>query len=551
MGLKNLSNIKFTPEQDAKLATALHSLAKFAILETFEPSYYAKANEHAMKALEKHGKVLQEYPEYYKEMFSNEEYTFEFLDAHIIVSALFLFSIGVDYEQLSKVLSKVQINRLSLLFDNMLVANDIIGSSIEKKRIRAMLLEYLSRLEADRGAQYCAFYAVKYKHRLQSLFASLRIKRKKLSPVWQELMDFLFINKTKREVFTFDVLKEVVKLRKQNKTKELLEKIKKLPFTTFHGYAYAVIKEAVFERTDLMSNNELRRYLRKVGETGKLDTEEAKEKVAERLKKAPSDLFSLLNAYIALVLEDPAGETIFDILVERMDEAIMRMKEIVGDLNVGVAVDVSANTDGYAFLLKKEFQEALMKGEPVPKWANITLRKMYGKNLILAYCIAMAANNKEMMLFNDTIKTVNLVEEELLIESFLEALHDFIPDGGSAPLYPLELLVAQNPDMIFIVSDFNENVPMKGAFKLRLAEIARSYKKPIFLLQTDVDVTELTSVEKVIFEEKLENVYIIPIRMFSQLGKIADTLELEEKIKKIVAQIIKTVNRRPDVEVFA
>jgi len=547
MGLKNLSNIKFTPEFDTKLATALHSIAKFAILETFEPSYYAKANEHAMKALEKHREVMDEYPEYYKELFINEEYTKDFLDAHIIVSALFLFAKGVDYEQLSSVLSSVQINRLSLLFENMLAADSIIGAHIDKKKVRAMLYEFLARLEADRGKEYCAFYAVKYRRKLQSLFASLRIKRKKLSELWKELMDFLFINKTKREQFSKRVLNEVVALRKKNTD---LKFIKKTPFTTFHGYMYKTLKEKVYERTDLMSNNELRRHLRKIGETGKLEDKEVKAKITERVKRAPSGIFALLNTFMALELMDEEQEVVFDTLVEKIDDMIMKMKTIVESMNIGVAVDVSANTAGFSHLLDKEFQKLLAEGEHVPKWANIVLRKTFGKNLLIAYCVAMASKNKQLMLFNDTFKTVNVVEDNLLIESFLEALHGFKPDGGSAPLYALETLVAKNPNMIFIVSDFNENVPMKGAFKLRIADLAREYKKPIFLLQTDVDVTELTSVERVIFEEKLQNVYIVPIGKFTQIEKILETLELEQKIKEMVAKVIKTVRQRPDVEVF-
>jgi hypothetical protein len=83
---------------------------------------------------------------------------------------------------------------------------------------------------------------------------------------------------------------------------------------------------------------------------------------------------------------------------------------------------------------------------------------------------------------------------------------------------------------------------------MKIAELAKSFKKPIFLLQTELDITELTALEKVIFDEKLTNVYLIPIKRLEHLKQVLETIEFDERIKEL---IIKIVRQRPDVEVYA
>jgi hypothetical protein len=534
MGLRDITNIEFDPNLDAQLLSDLHSLVKFSILETFEPDYYARSNTHTRNAIEKHRLLFEKYPEHYREIFSNKEIVEFMLDAHIIMFSLFLLTTDSDMELILNNLKRVQVNRIFLLFKNALNAQEFIGSPIEKGKIRTLFYYFLERLEAERKPSYCVYYGVKYRHALQDLFASLRVKKEKLSDLWQEISDFLFINKSKRGKFNYPLLNEINELRK-NDDKINLEELKQIPFSTFIGYAWRIynkhftdpeaIKKEIFKRTDLMTNNELKKYLKLIEQAGGMKKNKEREKIKERLERAPSSIIAMLNALF--VTEKKSKQLLLQTLEKKLNQVIKQVKSKLESKNIGIAIDVSGNTAGYQYLLEPKFQQQLNEGQPIPKWAKNIMRRIFPKNLTLGYVISKASMNPEFLLFNDTLHEIKVAD--LDTAEFLNALTKFESDGGTAPLFALEELIKKNPDVIVMISDFNENVPFKGALRQKLPELAKEYGKPIILLQTDVDISELTSLENTIFEKNLANVMLIPIYALEQLDKIMEMLDLEEK----------------------
>jgi hypothetical protein len=534
--MKNFSNTKFNPEVNEKIVEKLHSLAKFAILETFEPDYYGTAKDHALAGLEKHKEIYGKYPEYYVDLFTTEELCKRFLDAHIIIASMFLLDRGVDLEIILENLKKVQINRAFLFFTNALNSQVITGGALPKSEVRGLFYEFLSRIEEQKGKDYTAFFAVKYRNKLQALFASLRIKRKKLSPLWQELMDFLFINKTKRHAFTIAALQWIVNVRNLRNT-DAVKKANKVPFTTVIGYAWKImkaegytaeeIKKWLMSRTDLMSNTEVKRAVRQIEESGQLKTEAQKKKVAARVKRAPGDVFGLLNMLFAAPPETYA--ITLEAIEEKTKKVIKELEKTFKNKKVAVGVDVSGNTVGAVRRVAGK---------------ELVMRRTYDKNILTSFVLSEISKEGKVLFFNETTEEIEFGE----LKELLGELQVFKPDGGSAPYYALKKLIETSPDAIVMISDFNENIPIRGMLAMKIAELAKSFKKPIFLLQTELDITELTALEKVIFDEKLTNVYLIPIKRLEHLKQVLETIEFDERIKEL---IIKIVRQRPDVEVYA
>lgn len=533
MGFGNVSNVKFVPQIDEELFKELHKMVKVAILEDFTPNYYADPDEVALSALKAHKLFFEKYPEEYKELFRSSELIDLYLDAHIIVAAMFLLKTDMDINEVIKSLRRIQINRFFMFFENINIADRLIDANYEKKVLREIIYEYLRRLEAEKGKDYCTFYSVKYRKKLQNLFASLRIKRSKLSDLWKECMDYIFINKTKRKEWTYQIFKEIMEMRSK-KTITSLKNAKKVPYSVIIGHAWKIlkkkgkteeeIKEFLLNRTDLMSNTEVKRSLRQLEETGKLENVEVKEKIKERIKKAPTDIFELLTALF--VLDNEAKELTIEAIENDTKKLVEKLKEKIQKQDIGIGIDISGNTVGY-------------------ETDYFTLRRTFDKNILIGYILSQLSSIKDVLLFNERSIFINLDED---IKDILEEVIDFQPEGGSAPYYALERLIEHDPDMIIMISDFNENYPIRGILAAKLSTLARQYKKPIILLQTEYDISNITELINIMTEEHLTNVYILPIKKAEQLRQIAETLELEEKIKKVIEKIMR---KRKDIEVFA
>lgn len=519
----------------------LHTLAKFCMLETFEPDYYGNASDHAKAGLEKHKEVYDLYPGYYKEIFTESELTKRFLDCHIVISALFLANLpNVDPEFILKTLKTIQINRVFLFFTNALKSENIIGSKLSKAFIRGLFYEFLERLEQERGKDYAAFFTVKYRSKLQALFAAFRIKKERLSVFWREALGIIFANKYKDKLFSMRVFREMQTLRR----KDMLSfgDIKKVPFSVLIGYIWKYlradgkspeeIKEYLMSRTDLMSNTEVKRSLKQLQDAGKLGTKEQRVKIEKRVKKAPSDVFSLLN--MLFVSEDEMANITVNAIETKVNKLSEELKKLFKDKKLGIAADVSGNTVG------AERQIGNRK---------IVMRRTFDKNILTAWFLSRISKKSEFLLFNEYIQYVDIAFMDL--KTLLKEIINFKPDGGSAPYIALnDIMILEKGEMdaIIMISDFNENVPIRGLFAMKLPELARKFNKPIFLLQTELDITEITSLEKVIFDEKLDNVYLIPIKRLEHLKQVLETIELDDEIKALIIQIM---TKRSDVEVFA
>ena len=533
MGFKNLSNVKFAePQQDSETISKLHSLAKFSMLETFEPSYYGSIQDHALAGLKKHLEIYHELPEEYDLMFTEEGLNKYFLDCHKVIAAMFLTHSGVKEEIIFQILDTVQVNRVFLYFLNMFNENflQLTQLTFTKAQVRNIFYKFLAKLEREWVPTHIANFTVKYRNKLQSLFALLRVKRRHLSEFWKEAMDFLFMNKSERKTWTQRAFYEVSELRTK-RTITALKNTKNVPFSNYLGFAWKIlkekgrtdeeIKEYLYSRTDLMTNNEIKRYLRQLQEADQLETKEAKEKIQKRVQKAPSDIFSLLTAL--RVLKNEVKELTLDTMELKIKKLIEEIKGHFKDKNVGIAVDVSRNTIGY-------------------ETDHLTMRRTTDKNLLSGFILAHISKLQAITLFNESHVTGNYTD--VSIKEFLNEIITIEGDGGSAPGKVLRVLTKLHYDMLIMISDFNENIPMRGYLQVKLPEIAKEFKKPIFLLQTELDISEISALESVINENKLDNVYLLPIKKLEHLISVIETIELDEEIKEMIKKVLKQKKKK-------
>lgn len=529
MGIGTLEKMKPTWE----VPTSCLELVRTSVLETLQADFYHNPDEHAEAAIKLHKEVAERYPNFYKDIFSDPEFTDYFLDAHLIMSLPYLLQDEENIDIILKNILEIQPNRIEDLY-RICKMKELFGITVPNKILRKIFEIQTKHIENEKGKEYIGFLGVKYASGLKNIMASIRVRKRMLTPTWREVMDWAFL-KPKGAVYATLAMREASKLRHLVKKRTALDfNPQKVPFTIFQGYAKALglSEEEIFKKGyKLMTKNEVRRYLNALQEHGVLDSAYHKKKIEEKVMKVETDLVQLF--YALKVLDEKAKDILLKKGKEEFDKAVNDL-EILKDKKISVAIDCSGGCAGHSNMLDPKIQKKIIANEPIPKWAKIVQRESFNANILLGKVITDASGASVTYLFNEIVQEVKLPET---FEELVEELKKLECSGGSNILDALENAISDNPDIVFIITDLNENVPFMGALKARLEEIAKKFSGTIIFVVTEtvLERAEAVLLDDLIREKGLQNVFIIPVHQLKQLKKGFILIKLLEKAKKVYA----------------
>jgi len=422
---------------------------------------------------------------------------------------------------------------------------ELFGISVPTKILRKLFEIQTKYLENEKGKDYIGFIGVKYASGIKNIMATTRTKKSKLSPTWKEVMQWIF---SKSDIeYTTPAMKEASLLRQMVKndlkpdqiqykiTKNEFPKLKYIPFTVWQGYAKALglTEEQIFKQYKLMTKNETRRYLNTLQKYGILESQYHKQKIEAKVMKTQSDLLQLF--YGIKVLDNKAKDILLKKGKQEFDTVVTDMQKLLKDKKTAIAIDCSGGCAGHTNMLNPDIQKKIVACEPVPNWAKIIQRETFNANILIAKVLSDASKSSKLYLFNESVQETELPST---FESLIEELKNVQCSGGSNILDAVQSAIKSNPDIAFIVTDLNENVPFQGALKSKLEEIAKSFSGVIIFIITEtiVERPDAVQLDSLIRDKKLFNVFLIPVRQLKQLEKGFTLIKLLEKAKKVFAK---------------
>jgi len=529
MGIGNLEKMQPTHETP----TEILELVRMSVLETLQADFYHSPDEHAKSAIELHKKVSKKYPNFYIDVFSDTEFTDYFLDAHKIMSLPYILQDEENIDLVLKNLLETQPNRLEDAY-RICKMKEMFGISVPTRILRKLFEIQTKYLENEKGKDYIGFIGVKYASGIKNIMATTRTKKSKLSPVWKEVMQWTF-NKSDIDYST-PAMYEASRLRYLVKSKKPLDfKPKNIPFTVWQGYAKALglSEEEIFKQYKLMTKNETRRYLNTLQKYGILESQYHKQKIEEKVMKTQADLLQLF--YGIKVLDNKAKDILLKKGKQEFDTVVTDMQKLLKDKKTAIAIDCSGGCAGHTNMLNPDIQKKIVAGEPVPNWAKIIQRETFNANVLIAKVLSDSSKSSKVYLFNESVQETELPST---FESLIEELKTVQCSGGSNILDAVQSAIKSNPDIAFIVTDLNENVPFQGALKSKIEEIAKSFSGVIIFIITEtiVERPDAVQLDSLIRDKKLFNVFLIPVRQLKQLEKGFTLIKLLEKAKKVFAK---------------
>ena len=535
MGIKSLEKMTPTYETPSEIL----ELVRTSVLETLQPDFYHNQDEHAKAAIQLHRLVATKYPNFYVDVFSDSEFTNYFLDAHKIMSLPYLLQHKENVDVVVKNLLSLRPERLEDAY-RICRMKDTFGVSVPVSILRKLFEVQSKHIESEKGKDYIGYLAAKYSAGLKSIMATAHAKRESLTPAWKDAMEWVF-NKNENATYLTRVLNEAALLRKAVKEgKELDFLPTKVPFTVWQGYAKALgfSEKDIFKEYGLMTKNEVRRYLNTLQKYGVLEDEKAQKKVEEKVMKTATDLLQLF--YGIKVLDKKAKDILMKKGKQEFEHVVTGMKQFLKDKTISIAIDCSGGCAGHSELLSSSMQKKITAGERVPKWASIVQRETFNANVLVGKILADAARTPYTYLFNESVEEVAL---PATFEELVEELKSVKCSGGSNVLEATMKAISVNPDIAFVVTDMNENIPFMGALKAKLAKLASEFNGTLVFVVTEtiVERPEAVLLDELIKGRKLLNVFIVPVHQMDQLEKGFMLLKLLEKAKEVFIKTRKKV----------
>ena len=524
-------------------------LTRNCVLENLVSDFYHSSDEHVKAAIDLHRGISQKYPNFYLELFSDPAFRSYFMDAHKAMATLYLLyhhdeaALGVALEGLKS----VQVNRIGNAYGICRMAN-VFGVSVPKSVLRSLFYKHAEHIEKEKGRDYVGFLGVKYAKEFKQIFATLRVKKEKLVPAWQEVMAWVFTRDTDHD-YTSKVMKEVVKLRKHVQTGKKPRFVPKLvPFTVWRGYAkhLGMSEEEIFKNHHLMTHNEVKRNLATLEKHGLLVKKEERGKIQRRIDKVEVDLISLFYALKAL--DNNARDMLMTKGKVEYEKNVAGLGDMLKDRNVAVAVDCSMGGSGFTNLLDPEMQKRVANGEDVPRWAKIVQRESFNANVIIGKMLTDASKRSRVFMFNETVNEADLTGT---FEELVDALKEAKPDGGSNILKATETLIAAKPDIAFIITDMNENVPFQGALRSQIESLAKEFNGLLIFITTEtiVERNVSTMIDDIIKEKKLHNVMVVPVKKARHLMSGLVIMEVIARAKALFIRVeVKKKKKKREVE---
>ena len=535
-----------------EVPTEILELVRMSVVETLVSDFYHSSDEHTKSAIDLHKLVATKYPTFYNELFLDSSFTNYFLDAHRVISTPYILQ-NLDMGSLKQGLNNmksVQINRLSSIF-SLCRNKELLDVEVRKYRLRTLFRYMMEHIEKTKGKDYVGYIGVKYVNQLKDIMALTRIKKEKMSPAWRDVHDWIFLKDTNR-LYDSQTINEACFLRKlvvENKkfdnVKDLssVRKIVKLPFTVWRGYGQALglPEKEIYSLYRLMTNTELKRNLNKLQEYGFLKKAKDKERIEKRIDRTELDVIQLV--YAIKVLSRDAKTILLNKGSKEISSNIEELKSFLDDKDISVAIDCSGGCAGHSEMLSPEFQKKLIEGEKIPKWAKIVQRESFNANAVIGYTLCKSSKAYRIFMFNEMAEEIPDIPdtfEELIAE--LEVLK---PMGGSNILDAVDKAIEGDPDIAFIITDLNENIPFSGALKLSLESIAEKFKGILIFLTTEtiVERPEATLLDDVIKERNLHNVFVLPVKRLNHISKALKLISLLERAKTLFIKLRKKIKK--------
>ncbi len=539
MGLKSIEKMKPTYE----VPPAVLELVRTSVLEDFQQDFYHNPDDHVKSTIELHKKIAKKYPNFYADIFSDKEFTDYFLDTAKVISLPYLLQDKSNIDVAFKQAISTQINRIDVLYE--LCRNEeLFGVVVKRRWLQKLLYAQLHHIANEKPEGYVGMIAVKYARNLEDIIAPLHLRKQKLPPVWQEALHWIF-GKDENYDYVLPVLREAARLRKLVKEKKKLDFIPKhIPFENWKGYAahLGLTQEEIFKKGyKLMTNNETRRYLSTLQKYGLLESTYHKKKIEKKLEKTHTDLVQLF--YSLKVLDDKAKEMMMKKGKQEFDNTVSNLKKILEDKIVNVAIDCSGGCAGFTNLLSPEMQKKIINGEKVPRWAKIVQRETFNVNVLIGKVLSTTSKKSKIYLFNEAVQETELPEK---FEDLVEELKTAQCGGGSNILEAVNKAIESNPDIAFVVTDMNENIPFQGALKMQIEKISKKFSGILVFIITEVVVErpEATLLDDIIRDKELHNVYLIPVKQMKQIEKGFVLIKLIDKAKKLFVTVTKKKKKK-------
>jgi len=543
MGLKSLEKMKPTYE----VPPLVLELVRTSVIENLQPDFYHNADEHVKSTIKLHKDIAKKYPNFYADVFSDKEFTDYFLDTAKVISLPYLLQDKSNMDVAFQQAINTQINRIDVLYE--ICQNEELFDVVVKRRwLQRLLYAHLQHIANEKPKEYIGMLAVKYRKNLEDIIAPLHLRKQKLHLAWQEALHWIF-GKDENYEYTLPALQEAAKLRKLVKSNKKLNFIPKhIPFENFKGYAVhlGLSEEEIFKKGyKLMTNNEVRRYLNALQKYGILESTYHKKKIEKKLEKTHTDLIQLF--YALKVLDDKAKDMMMKKGKQEFEHTISNLKKTLEDKKISIAIDCSGGCAGFTNLLNPKMQKKIINGENVPKWAKIVQRETFNVNVLIGKILSEASKESKTYLFNETVQETELPKK---FEDLVEELKKAQCGGGSNILEAVNKAIEGNPDIAFVVTDMNENIPFQGALKSQIEKIAKKFNGILVFVITEIvtERPEAISLDDVIRDKQLHNVYLIPVKQMKQIEKGFTLIKLIDKAKKLFVTVTKKKKKKVKTE---
>jgi hypothetical protein len=161
--------------------------------------------------------------------------------------------------------------------------------------------------------------------------------------------------------------------------------------------------------------------------------------------------------------------------------------------------------------------------------------------------IADSSKQARTYLFNESVSEADLTGQ---FEDFVTVLKQAKPDGGSNILKATETVVGAKPDLAFVITDMNENVPFQGALRSQIEKIADEFKGMLVFVATDTVMERniSTMIDDIIKEKAIHNVMVVPVKKARQLTKGLVIVELLDRAKKLFLRVEKKKKKKAEQE---
>lgn len=530
MGIKNIE--KMTPSHETP--SEILELVRMSVLENLQSDFYHSEDEHAKSAIELHKKVASKYPNFYIDVFTDPNFTNYFLDAHKILSLPFILQDKDNIDAILKNILEVSPTRIDDIY-RICMMEETFGVSVPKSILRKIFEIQTKHIENTKGKDYVALMGTKYASSIHDIMASIRSRKRKLSPHWQQVMKWVF-ERDENYSYTLPAFKEVAKLRKAVKNgSDSLIRPQHIPFSVWRGYGNALgySEKDIFKEYKLMTKNEVKRNLATLQKYGLLESSYHKKRIEDKVMKVKVDLLDLM--YALKVLDNKAKEMLMEKGKQEFESTVNNLKETLKTKKISVAVDSSGGCAGHTHLLDPEIQKKIINNEPIPKWAKIIQRESFNANILIAKVLSDASKQSCVYLFNESTQETPMPST---FEDLIEELKEVECSGGSNILEAVKKAISTNPDIAFIITDLNENVPFQGALKLQLEKIAKEFAGQIIFILTEtiVERPDAVQLDELIKAKSLSNVFIIPAKKLKQLENGFILIKLIEKTKKLFVE---------------